>query len=85
MTIQDVGDGILVDLNPQFLQFTFKFAVPPIPVLSGKSDGQTFDCLVCPRASLLRLVLIGPFAFNQRSMPADDRLWFEDPNNLIQL
>ena len=79
MTIQDIGDSILIDLNPQFPQFTFSLAIPPIFILQGQSDGQTLDFLCGARASSLRLLLLGPFSFDQSSMPADYRVGFEDP------
>ena len=85
MPIQDVGDGILIDLNPQFPQFTLDLAIAPVPVLQRQPDDQLLSIPGCARTSTLRTLLIGPLSLDQRAVPADSGVWFEDPYHITQL
>ena len=83
MALQDVGDRVFIDLNPQLLQFAFDLAVAPIFVLQSQVDHQTLD--VSRRARSSSFLGLGPFSFDQLAIPTNHRVRFEEPQCITQL
>lgn len=84
ITSEDVGDGLVTDLQPQFAQFSLDLAVPP-RIGTGKLQHQALHFDVGSWSSTVYSMSVGPFPPNQFTMPFKDGFGLEDADHLAQL